>query len=270
MKSYKRKIMSGVAALLIAFSNMYANLLYTMGVSAVETTSEEYTVNIRLMQFQSDSVSMGNAPMNPEAQIIVNADGTACLEIDLHSLTYLGQDGYLGWMKKVTEIISENKYHYPTEIKTEDVSVSEEYVDIFDAFNDPESEYADVQVTGKWYPKKLSVPIDFEHQEDDILVQVYVPVMESIMEGSGTKFAVLDIDWDTLSEVREVAGDVNDDGELNVVDVIILQKWLLSVPDTELKNWKAADFCEDNKIDVFDLCLMKRELLNQMNITESN
>ena len=243
---------------------------YTSIAAAAEENVSEYTVNIKLMQFHSDEISMGNASMIPKAHIVVTPDGTAELQIDMVSLTYLNKEGYLGWMKKVTEIISENKYHYPTEIKTEDVTVSEEYVDVFDAFNDPDSEYADAQVTGKWYPKKLSIPIDFEHQEDDILVQVYVPVMESIMEGSSTKFAVLDIDWDTLSEVREVAGDVNDDGELNVIDVIILQKWLLSVPDTELKNWKAADLCEDNKIDVFDLCLMKRELLNQMNITESN
>ncbi len=26
-----------------------------------------------------------------------------------------------------------------------------------------------------------------------------------------------------------------------------------------LANWKAVDFCNDNKLNVFDLCLMKRE-----------
>ena len=191
---------AGITGTLASYPNTV--MPNAINVSATEIETNIYSVNIQLMQFQSDSVSMGNASMNPEAQIIVNADGTTCLEIDLHSLTYLEQDGYLGWMKKVTEIISENKYHYPTEIKTEDVTVSEEYVDVFDAFNDPDSEYADAQVTGKWYPKKLSIPIDFEHQEDDILVQVYVPVMESIMEGGGTKFAVLDIDWDSLKQIE--------------------------------------------------------------------
>jgi len=57
-------------------------------------------------------------------------------------------------------------------------------------------------------------------------------------------------------------GDVNADGAFNVSDVILLQKWLLAVPNTHLANWKAADFCEDEKLNVFDLCLMKRELLN--------
>lgn len=70
------------------------------------------------MQFQSDAVSMGNASMDPKAHIIVAPDGTENPKIDMHSLTYLGQDGYLGWMKKVTAIIFENKTHYPTEIET--------------------------------------------------------------------------------------------------------------------------------------------------------
>ena len=59
-------------------------------------------------------------------------------------------------------------------------------------------------------------------------------------------------------------GDVNDDGEFNVADVVLLQKWLLAVPDTHLANWKAVDFCNDNKLNVFDLCLMKRELIERM------
>ena len=59
-------------------------------------------------------------------------------------------------------------------------------------------------------------------------------------------------------------GDVNNDGEFNVADVVLLQKWLLAVPDTHLANWKAVDFCNDNVLNVFDLCLMKRELLEKV------
>ena len=60
-----------------------------------------------------------------------------------------------------------------------------------------------------------------------------------------------------------VTGDVNGDGAFNVSDVVLLQKWLLAVPDTHLENWRAANFYEDERLDVFDLCLMKRELLGQ-------
>lgn len=60
-------------------------------------------------------------------------------------------------------------------------------------------------------------------------------------------------------------GDVNDDGLFNISDVVVLQKWLLSMPDIQLTNWKAADVCTDGRLDVFDLCLMKRELIDITN-----
>lgn len=65
------------------------------------------------------------------------------------------------------------------------------------------------------------------------------------------------------SEIQKfTAGDVNNDGEFTIVDVVLLQKWLLAVPDTHISDWKAADLCEDDRLDVFDLCLMKRALLD--------
>jgi hypothetical protein len=67
------------------------------------------------------------------------------------------------------------------------------------------------------------------------------------------------------SDPSFLMGDVNEDGSFGVSDVVLLQKWLLAVPDTHLANWKAADFCEDNKLDVFDLTLMKRALLEDIN-----
>lgn len=55
-------------------------------------------------------------------------------------------------------------------------------------------------------------------------------------------------------------GDVNLDGEFNVADAVLLQKWLLAVPNVELKCWENADFYEDNRLDVFDFCLLKQKL----------
>ena len=58
-----------------------------------------------------------------------------------------------------------------------------------------------------------------------------------------------------------VSGDVNGDGEFNIADAILLQKWLLGVPDTELARWEEADFCMDNKLNAADFSLMKRALM---------
>lgn len=63
-----------------------------------------------------------------------------------------------------------------------------------------------------------------------------------------------------------VKGDVNGDGVCNISDAVVLQRWLLAVPDVELANWKAADLCEDERIDVFDLCLLKRKLTEKENL----
>ena len=56
-------------------------------------------------------------------------------------------------------------------------------------------------------------------------------------------------------------GDINADGSFNIADIVMLQKWLLGVSDVTLPNWKAADFCEDEKLNVLDLCMMKRKLV---------
>ncbi|MCR5110263.1 MAG: polysaccharide deacetylase family protein [Ruminococcus sp.] len=60
---------------------------------------------------------------------------------------------------------------------------------------------------------------------------------------------------------ESVRGDVNADGEFNVSDLVLLQKWLLAVPNTQLADWKATDLCNDDRLDVFDLCLMRKALL---------
>ncbi len=56
-------------------------------------------------------------------------------------------------------------------------------------------------------------------------------------------------------------GDVNADGSVSIADAVLLQKWLLAVPDTVLPNWKAGDMNEDNRLDADDLSVIKRALL---------
>ena len=58
-------------------------------------------------------------------------------------------------------------------------------------------------------------------------------------------------------------GDVNGDGSFNVSDVVLFQRWLLHDKTASLNNWKNADFYADGILNIFDLCLMKRMLINQ-------
>lgn len=66
-----------------------------------------------------------------------------------------------------------------------------------------------------------------------------------------------------VTENNSVSGDINADGLFNIADITLLKKWLFNPSDTEIKDWKAADLSNDGKLDVFDLCIMKNELLNQ-------
>ena len=69
----------------------------------------------------------------------------------------------------------------------------------------------------------------------------------------------------TKSETKaDLAGDINADGAFNAADIVLIQKWLLAVPDTTLANWKAADMNADHQLDVFDLGMMKRKLLSDV------
>lgn len=56
-------------------------------------------------------------------------------------------------------------------------------------------------------------------------------------------------------------GDTNADGIINVSDVVLLQKYLVSTEklnDNQLKN---SDMSEDGKVNVFDVVLLRRQLL---------
>ena len=63
-----------------------------------------------------------------------------------------------------------------------------------------------------------------------------------------------------ISGKTEVKGDVNGDGELSVADLAAMQRFLLG--NGSLTNWQNGDLCRDNRIDIFDLCLMRKLLIN--------
>ena len=58
----------------------------------------------------------------------------------------------------------------------------------------------------------------------------------------------------------KLKGDVNSDGKFNVADLVLMQKWLLAVPETVLPDWNAGDMDSNNRLDVFDVILMRQEL----------
>lgn len=112
---------------------------------------------------------------------------------------------------------------------------------------------------GLWFPKYWAGTPDFNTAEFEIDYIKITPFYESGDKPQNESYP--DSGW---AEIKEpVMGDVNADGVFNVADVILFQKWLLAVPDTHLADWETADFCKDDRLNVFDFCLMKKALLSQ-------
>lgn len=65
----------------------------------------------------------------------------------------------------------------------------------------------------------------------------------------------------TEERILNISGDVNNDGIFNIADVLLLQRWLLGMPDTILENWEDGDLCSDGILNIFDLCIMKKMLI---------
>lgn len=66
-----------------------------------------------------------------------------------------------------------------------------------------------------------------------------------------------------VSESGELLGDVDGSGELNVVDLVALQRYLLA--DKVAIDHTSSDMNEDGEVDVFDLALLKRVIFQLQN-----
>ena len=62
--------------------------------------------------------------------------------------------------------------------------------------------------------------------------------------------------------VQEVVPyDLNGDNEFNIADVVTLQRWLLGYSDTHIVNRSEADINKDRRVDVFDLCELRKAII---------
>lgn len=94
---------------------------------------------------------------------------------------------------------------------------------------------------------------------------VYQPLTIYGISASTAETYATENDITFIAIAADVQGDINADGKFDVADIVLLQKWLLAVPGTNLSNWKNGNFYEDDRLDGVDLCLMKRALIQQQN-----
>ncbi len=185
--------------------------LRALSQAMVEKTSDSaiadgvYTINGKLHHASADQDSMGNAALKKPLQVEISTDKetgerTGILRMEFGPMKTAGFTGYLaelsyypGWAG------GDNGYTMPSD-KTPASLTVESYYDVYDSYNDPDNG-TDESVKGKQYPHIMSMPLDFIG-DDEIWVQVYVPVMESINKGGGRQYAKLQLDWDSLTQIR--------------------------------------------------------------------
>lgn len=204
-----------------------------------------YSVPIKLLNATSDENSMGNASMVQTGIVRVTGKGEVTLEMNFQSMQFAGMTGYLYKLKKVDmDTVEYNKYNYPVKYEASDATTLEEYTDVYDLFNDKNSEYYDKNTEGNWYPKKLSIPIKLN--DNLFYVEVYVPVMESIGEGQGTKVARVSIDWANIKQETGVERDNS------VIKALLDQVKAMSKGNVADEYWNALNAAYMTAQDVYN------------------
>lgn len=69
-----------------------------------------------------------------------------------------------------------------------------------------------------------------------------------------------------LGDIAPADGDIDGSGDLGVTDVVALNRWLHGDPEVHPVNLWAADLYPDGVIDVFDLGLMQKKLIERAEI----
>lgn len=114
----------------------------------------------------------------------------------------------------------------------------------------------------------VKTPVSYKSYEneywDEYIVACFEMPPDSYLEicNYGYHFKTLGIYIsDENGEISEACkGDVNKDGNINIADLVILQKWLVGNGDG-LGCWQLADICDDNRIDAFDMVMLRKLLI---------
>lgn len=166
-----------------------------------------------------------------------------------------GSKVFKGWFTEDgTEITKES-----TVLTAKDHALYAHWDDVFELSAD-----SVVLKSGEQYEIKSNQKnLTYKSNNTDVAVVSKNGVITALDEGTAT-ISVINADSDVLQVnvkviPESIKGDTNNDGEINISDGVMLQKWLLG--SGNLTNWQNADLCEDGKIDVFDMVEMRKLLI---------
>lgn len=178
--------------------------VYAAEVSLQDISDGVYTIEGRLRKADEDRASMGNASLTgsstlEKATMKLRKSGTSVyLQLEFHPLTAIGFTGYLYSMSYFPDAV--DKETIPKDKTGQPVTVTQYYSGVFDDYNKV-STGLDTAIRGRYYPHYAVMPVTWGLEQ--MWVQVYVPVMETLGIGQGTQYAKLLLDWSTLQKTDE-------------------------------------------------------------------
>lgn len=112
----------------------------------------------------------------------------------------------------------------------------------------------DIFDSEKTIPAKYTIGYDIEKTYDVTIHGYAGSTAQAYAEKYNRKFEVIE----DSSEFEK--GDANGDGVFTIADAVIVQKYILG-NKIEIADIDSVDLCKDGKIDVFDLCLIRENLV---------
>ena len=129
-----------------------------------------------------------------------------------------------------------------------------------------------VVIQGGWF----KVNPDLDLSEDFVLYFTYdeikkvmeannITVSEIVnmyLSASGSEATFYGMYAVPVKDTPSLRGDINGDGEVSIVDITLLQKYLLKTAQLEESQFAIADLNEDGIINIFDAVILKRIIIN--------
>ena len=145
----------------------------------------KYQLYAQMIKTDRESFSMSNEGINHTVQLEVK-DGEYYITVQFKGLAIYNQFGYLQKLSYYDKGYTYNDYGIPqgTVIPAE---VLTQY-DVIDRYNDKDN----------LYPQLLKFKLVDKASEKYVPLQVFVPIMEAIADGTGTQDVLMQLDWTTL------------------------------------------------------------------------
>lgn len=242
----------------------------------------KYTVYAEMIKTDHSGYSMSNNAIE-HTVILEVIDGEYYITFEFKGLSIYGQFGYLSSLSYFDEGYTYSQFGTPIgDLVSAEVLSTYDVVDQYNTIDTP-------------YPRELRIRLVDKATVEYTPLQVFVPIMEAISNGSGTQNVLVFLDWSTLQKVDVIniteleilivtaksieQGDYTDESYKTLINIIEVAEDYLNKEDAtqeDIDNQiKALQTAIDNlelnqSINITDILLLKKYILDISNNVEND